>query len=103
MAAKALMNIANADKASELDHYYLAQALLAVMAFYVCHQVDDISVINRGIEQARMTVFEAINAYNDAKTGEAVHAAVQKARAVVKQGGEAAKAAVSPAELTNEY
>ncbi|KAI3421298.1 hypothetical protein GPALN_014918 [Globodera pallida] len=66
-------------------------------------EVDDISVINRGIEQVRKTVFEAINAYNDAKTGEAVHAAVQKARAVVKQGGEAAKAAVSRAELTNEY
>uniref|UniRef100_A0A183BY64 Cystatin domain-containing protein n=1 Tax=Globodera pallida TaxID=36090 RepID=A0A183BY64_GLOPA len=64
--------------------------------------VDD-KLIKLGIEEARKTVFEAINAYNDAKTGEAVRAAVLQVRAVVNNGGEAAKAAVSSTDLTNEY
>ncbi|KAI3418061.1 hypothetical protein GPALN_010650 [Globodera pallida] len=127
MAAKALMRNANADK--KLDHYYLARTLLTVMASYVCQvgnetitkddctdkhmqyvmkmykeelKVDD-KLIKLGIEEARKTVFEAINAYNDAKTGEAVRAAVLQVRAVVNNGGEAAKAAVSSTDLTNEY
>uniref|UniRef100_A0A183BY66 Peptidase_M13_N domain-containing protein n=1 Tax=Globodera pallida TaxID=36090 RepID=A0A183BY66_GLOPA len=128
MASKALMRIANAaDK--KLDHYYLARTLLTVMASYVCQvgnetitkgdctdkhmqyvmkmykeelKVDD-KLIKLGIEEARKTVFEAINAYNDAKTGEAVRAAVLQVRAVVNNGGEAAKAVVSSTDLTNEY
>uniref|UniRef100_A0A914H6S1 Uncharacterized protein n=1 Tax=Globodera rostochiensis TaxID=31243 RepID=A0A914H6S1_GLORO len=125
MAAKALMRIANAEK--KLDHYFLARTLLTVMASYVCQgkklrngdctdkhmkyamqmykeelQLND-KLIKLGIEEARKTVFEAINAYNDAKTGEAVRAAVLEVRAVANSGGEAAKAVVSSSDLTNEY
>ncbi|KAL3112392.1 hypothetical protein niasHT_016942 [Heterodera trifolii] len=131
MSAKALLNIVNKKhkKSSTEMKKQQAQALFSVLSSFLCTVgtegteksdcktmyldnarqmykkmgVTDEQKIKSEILRARRTVFNTIIAYNDAKTGEAVHAAIVAVRAVISGGGDAANAAVSSTELTNEY
>ncbi|KAL3085987.1 hypothetical protein niasHS_009029 [Heterodera schachtii] len=131
MSAKALLNIVNKKhkKSSTEMNKQHAQALFSVLSSFLCTVgtkgteksdcktthfdyarqmykkmgVTDEQKIKSDMLLARRTVFNTIIAFNDAKTGEAVHAAIVAVRAVISGGGDAAEAAVSSSELTNEY
>ncbi|KAL3098507.1 hypothetical protein niasHT_021366 [Heterodera trifolii] len=129
-SAKALLHIVNeknSPKAKKQEH---AQALFSVLAAYLCNVGKEKSEksdcgkkhlqkakemykqmghkrekeFESEMKKARRTVFDTIIAYNDAKTGEAVHEAIVAVRKAVSEvGPEKATELANPADLTNEY
>ncbi|KAL3108137.1 hypothetical protein niasHT_016328 [Heterodera trifolii] len=124
-SAKALLDIVNEQKTSPKQQQH-AQAVFSVLAAYLCNvgkgksQKSDCGKkhldkakelytkmghkeIESEMKKARRTVFDTIIAYNDAKTGEAVHEAIVAVRKEISKGTEQAIKWTNPADLTNEY